>query len=751
MAYWLCITNEENWKIIRERNIWGVPERHKNTIAKVKPGDKLLIYVKQENIGGELKPSRIVGVYKVISEPFKDSTRIFKTPKGMGTESFPWRVKIEPIKIFDKPIEFKPLIPKLKFITNKKKWTGHLIGKAMREIPEEDFKLEKLLEMVERIKRSDPEAKIVIFTEYRDTMSYLAKKLAEKYKVATIDGTMTLEERSGELRKFRDPKGAEIMVCTDAAGEGIDMQFCNIEINYDIPWNPTRLEQRMGRVHRIGQERKVYYYNFVTRDTLDGYILSRLLDKMESIKEALSDRVYDVIGRLISEKDLNELFEELLRAPREYWEAKVRRLDDIVENRKKLLERIEKLIAGHRLDRAKIEDIRKIGKLAIDEREVKRFVEVFVNYRGGRVTRIEDDIYRIVLPRVIAHEFGRGIIEGTFSRRVALKTTYPYLALGNKAVMTMIKAAMRDSVAVFRHPNFKGFVFFYKLFVVDGTGKERSGKFVGITDDGKVVDPKLVWDLDPVEKAELPEPAWISKVADEIERRALEEANKVFEDVSKKFEEIKEKTKSVTISYYSNEIEKVEERLRDYKRKITEAPHYERLAKAMETRIRNLRNELQSKLKEIEKMYELRPCYELVGAAYVLPYDDYDAKRAVELAGMEAVLKFEKERARTEDERSRIRDVSHEFRGYDIESFDRVIEVKSFKTSGAIELTSNEWIVASRLRDYYWLYVVENALDDPKITTIQNPVKVFEDIVVRVPKIEYRYVIENWKDVLKSQ
>jgi len=89
MAYWLCITNEANWKVIRERNVWGVPERHKNTIAKVKPEDKLVIYLKQEKVGDDVKPSRIVGVFEVVSEPFKDSTRIFSS-KGMRTnETFP--------------------------------------------------------------------------------------------------------------------------------------------------------------------------------------------------------------------------------------------------------------------------------------------------------------------------------------------------------------------------------------------------------------------------------------------------------------------------------------------------------------------------------------------------------------------------------------------------------------------------------------------------------------------------------------
>lgn len=141
MSYWLCITNEDNWKVIRQKNVWGVPERHKNTIAKVKPGDKLLIYVKQERNKDEIKEPRIVAVYEDTSEVFRDSSRIFKSPKGMGNETFPLRIKLKPIKIFDKPVEFKPLIPKLKFITNKRKWSGHLMGKAMREIPEEDYKL----------------------------------------------------------------------------------------------------------------------------------------------------------------------------------------------------------------------------------------------------------------------------------------------------------------------------------------------------------------------------------------------------------------------------------------------------------------------------------------------------------------------------------------------------------------------------------------------------------------------------------
>ncbi len=141
MNYWLCITTEDNWKVIKEKNVWGVPERHKNTIAKVKPKDKLLIYLKQERKKDKIVEPRIVAAYEVASEVYRDSKKIFKSPPNMRNETFPLRIKIKPVKIFKKPVDFKSLIPELKFIKNKQKWTGHLMGKAMRQIPKEDYEL----------------------------------------------------------------------------------------------------------------------------------------------------------------------------------------------------------------------------------------------------------------------------------------------------------------------------------------------------------------------------------------------------------------------------------------------------------------------------------------------------------------------------------------------------------------------------------------------------------------------------------
>jgi len=138
MSYWLCITTRENWEIIKENRIWGVPRRHENTIKKVKPGDKLVFYVKQETRNKEVLDPKIVGIFEAVSTYYIDSSRIFKSPPGKN-ETYPLRIKIKLIKFGE--INFKELIPKLSFIKNKKKWTGHLMGKAMREIPEEDFKL----------------------------------------------------------------------------------------------------------------------------------------------------------------------------------------------------------------------------------------------------------------------------------------------------------------------------------------------------------------------------------------------------------------------------------------------------------------------------------------------------------------------------------------------------------------------------------------------------------------------------------
>lgn len=161
--------------------------------------------------------------------------------------------------------------------------------------------------------------KLLIFTEHRTTLDYLVEKLTrEGYSCCTIHGGMDAVTRKEKQREFQ--QSAQICVATEAAGEGINLQFCHLMINYDIPWNPNRLEQRMGRIHRIGQQREVHVFNFVAvsgpegRDrqpVIEGQILDRLLRKLDEIRKTLGDRVFDVIGMLLRQNGFS--LEDVLR------------------------------------------------------------------------------------------------------------------------------------------------------------------------------------------------------------------------------------------------------------------------------------------------------------------------------------------------------------------------------------------------------------------------------------------------------
>jgi len=140
VTYWLAISNRDNWEIVKKENIWGVAYRHRFSIEKVKKGDVVLFYVSSQKIDNANTPIIITGVFEVLSSFYIDKKRIFLVPKTMDDEVFPYRIKLKPIKIFREPIEFKPIVRKMKFITNKKRWGGHIRGKAMRVIPEEDYK-----------------------------------------------------------------------------------------------------------------------------------------------------------------------------------------------------------------------------------------------------------------------------------------------------------------------------------------------------------------------------------------------------------------------------------------------------------------------------------------------------------------------------------------------------------------------------------------------------------------------------------
>jgi superfamily II DNA or RNA helicase/DNA-binding XRE family transcriptional regulator len=159
--------------------------------------------------------------------------------------------------------------------------------------------------------------KFIVFTEHRDTLEFLVKRLGGMGytgQIAQIHGGMHYTQREEEVERFRKPlshEGARFLICTDAAGEGINLQFCWIMINYDVPWNPARLEQRMGRIHRYGQKHDpVVILNLVAPSTREGRVLKVLLEKLEKIREELqSDKVFDCIGRIFQGVSIKQYME----------------------------------------------------------------------------------------------------------------------------------------------------------------------------------------------------------------------------------------------------------------------------------------------------------------------------------------------------------------------------------------------------------------------------------------------------------
>jgi len=142
MNHWIYVTTSNNWKVTKKQNLLGVPERNKNTIARLRKGDRCVVYVKQERGSEQVSGATIVGAYEIASEVFHDPTKVFSTPPGMSEkETFSLRMQMKPLTIFEKPIEFKPLVEKLAFITSKKNYGPHFMGRALIPIGESDYKL----------------------------------------------------------------------------------------------------------------------------------------------------------------------------------------------------------------------------------------------------------------------------------------------------------------------------------------------------------------------------------------------------------------------------------------------------------------------------------------------------------------------------------------------------------------------------------------------------------------------------------
>ena len=229
-----------------------------------------------------------------------------------------------------------------------------------------------------------PPQKLVIFTEHRDTLAYLRSRittlLGTEQAVVVIHGRMGREERAKAQEAFRHDPGVLILLATDAAGEGINLQRAHLMVNYDLPWNPNRLEQRFGRIHRIGQTEVCHLWNLIADETREGDVYRRLLEKLEQARESLGGQVFDVLGKLqFAGRPLRDLLLEAIRYG-EQPEVRARLttvLDDALDRERlqNLLE--DAALAPDAMDATRVQRVREELERAAARRLQPHYIESF--------------------------------------------------------------------------------------------------------------------------------------------------------------------------------------------------------------------------------------------------------------------------------------------------------------------------------------------------------------------------------------
>ena len=232
--------------------------------------------------------------------------------------------------------------------------------------------------------KSSPHQKIVIFTEHKDTLKYLRARigtlLGRDDAVVVMHGSMRREERIKIQEAFKYQPDVQVLVATDAAGEGINLQVAHLMVNYDLPWNPNRLEQRFGRIHRIGQTEVCFLWNLVAKDTREGDVYLKLLEKLSQAKESLGGQVFDVLGKLqFDGKSLKDLLIEAIRYGEkpDVRESLNRVVDHALdtEQLRKLLD--EKALVHDVMDVSRVQRIREDMERAEARRLQPHYIESF--------------------------------------------------------------------------------------------------------------------------------------------------------------------------------------------------------------------------------------------------------------------------------------------------------------------------------------------------------------------------------------
>jgi hypothetical protein len=264
--------------------------------------------------------------------------------------------------------------------------------------------------------------KLIIFTEPKDTLHYLLDKvrarLGNPESVDVIHGGVSREERRKVIERFMQDRDMLVLIANDAAGEGVNLQRGHLMVNYDLPWNPNKIEQRFGRIHRIGQTEVCHLWNLVAADTREGEVYARLLEKLEAARQALGGRVYDVLGELFEGTALKDLLIQAIQyGEQEDVKARLFRQVDGAVDQGHLLELLQRrALTNDTMPEAKVQELR----LEMERAEAQRlqphhvqsfFVEAF-QHLGGRMKRREEGRWEITHVPVRIRERDRQIGAG---------------------------------------------------------------------------------------------------------------------------------------------------------------------------------------------------------------------------------------------------------------------------------------------------------------------------------------------------
>lgn len=681
---------------------------------------------------------------------------------------------------------------------------GKLIDQACNlEKREIETKLLKLKDVITKEGIfTDPKMKMLIFTEHKDTLDYLAGdgkdnrpfgKLREwGLTVTQIHGGMKIGDRNTpntriySEREFRED--CQVLIATEAAGEGINLQFCWFMINYDIPWNPVRLEQRMGRIHRYGQEKDCLILNFVSTNTREGSVLQKLFERIKKIEEDLdpkqTGKIFNVLGDIFPANQLERMIRDMYSRNLTEDVIKSRIVEEVdTEHFRKITHSTLEGLAKRELNLSAI-----IGKSA-EARERRLVPEVirdfFINaaslagitpkeakahseiYRIGRTPRILWAIGDRLEPRF--GKLGREYKQIVFDKKYLTDDpTLEWITPGHplfECVREEVTARSQDDLR-------RGAIFFdinrqqparldvYSASIRDGRSNvlHRRLFVVETAIDGtmEVRQPTLFLDLVPGNAdVNVPDDDHLPN-NHQVEHYLIEKALQPFlAEIS-----IERKKETETISQHLEiSLTAIIDRLQcqfaeliDLKESGSKESGLDGRIKQMEDRLDELNERLERRRDELRQE---RNCtiadINHYGRAWVLPHPERKSPEIapivrdedIERIAVDAVIAYEEARG------WQVESVEKENKGFDLISRRphpedpktcievRFIEVKGRSEVGEVALTTNEYRTATRLKQDYWLYVVYNCINTPEIHIVQNPAQLSWQPLV---KIEHYYV-----------